>query len=449
MSRNGLLFLGLLLVACPTWAGPLDDLLRQVKQAGAQQARLDRQREARFRAARDHQAQLLAQARARLKAEQARSKALRKRFDDNEKKLAEAQQRLRLRQGDLGELFGLVRQTAGEVAGQLDDSLVAAEFPGRGKALLKMSQEGRLPTLSELENLWYQMLRQMAESGKVARFQRPVVLPGGEEARQTVVRVGPFEAVSRGRFLRYLPETGQLLVLPRQPSASYRKMARGLEQARSGWVPMALDPSRGALLQALVQTPTLTERLAQGKLVGYLILGLGGVGLLLTLYRLLALGVISSRVRRQLRQPDRPRADNPLGRVLKAWDDHRQADLETLERRIDEAVVREVPNLRQGLSIIKIMAVMAPLLGLLGTVTGMIQTFQSITLFGTGDPRLMAGGISQALVTTVMGLAVAIPLTFFHALLSDRSRALTQVLEEQSAGIIARQVERLHETGGT
>ncbi len=442
--RGAALLLALLALPLPAAAGPLDQLLQEVEQARRQEARLDQEREARFRAARERQARLLAEAKARLVAEQARSRSLRNRYDDNEKKLAEAEQRLQRRQGDLGELFGVVRQVAGDVAGVLQSSLVSAQYPGRGKALLEMSEQKALPTLAELENLWMQMLHEMTESGKVVRYEDAVVAADGTETRREVVRVGVFDAVTDGRFLRYLPETGQLLVLPRQPARRYREMAKALQAARRGRVPMAVDPSRGAILNVLVQMPTLEERIEQGRTVGYLIIGLALFGLLLALYRLLSLGWVSRRVKAQLASPQAPRDDNPLGRVLLAWQENRNVDLETLERKIDEAVVKEVPRLQRGLSIIKILAVMAPLLGLLGTVTGMIQTFQSITLFGTGDPKLMAGGISQALVTTVLGLSAAIPLTFLHSLAAGRSRALVQILEEQSAGVVARQAERLH-----
>ncbi len=445
MSRRLLvLVLGILLTPF-SGAGTLDRLLEEVKQARQEEARLNRKREAEFRAARDRQAQLLAQARARLQAEQARSEALRARFDENEQRLAEMEARLQRRQGDLGELFGVVRQVAGDVAGVLENSLVSAQYPGRHRDLLALARQKALPDVTALETLWFQMLHEMAESGKVVRFEDEVVEADGSEKRQPVVRVGVFDAVAGGRFLRYLPETDQLLVLPRQPPRRYVEMARALEAARTGWVPMAVDPSRGAILQVLVQTPTLEERIEQGRVVGYLILGLAAFGLLLALYRLLALWIVSWRVKAQLKHPESPRKGNPLGRVLLAWRANSEADLETLERKIDEAVVKEVPRLQRGLSIIKILAVMAPLLGLLGTVTGMIQTFQSITLFGTGDPKLMAGGISQALVTTVLGLAAAIPLTLLHALVAGRSRALVQILEEQSAGIVARQAERLHQ----
>ena len=435
--------LGFTLGPAAAGADALDDLLRQVRQAKAEEARLNRQREEEFRRAANRQAELLAAAKAKLAAEKKRGEALKKRFDENEKKLAEAEELLRQRQGNLGELFGVVRQVAGDVAGILDASLVSAQYPGRSKKLIEMSKEKKLPTIPELEELWYQMQHEMTESGKVVKYNDSVVAVDGTESRQEVVRVGVFNAVSNGKFLRYLPETDQLIVLPRQPARRYTEMAANLQKATSGMVPMAVDPSRGSILNLLVQTPNLKERIEQGKEVGYIIIGLAIFGFVIALYRILALGITGLKVRSQLRHPDKPKKSNPLGRILLTWQENQNADLETLERKIDEAIVKEVPRLQRGLSIIKILAVIAPLLGLLGTVTGMIQTFQAITLFGTGDPKLMAGGISQALITTVLGLVAAIPLTFLHAWVSSRSKALVQILEEQSAGIIARQAERL------
>ena len=425
-------------------AQSLDALLKEVKQAKAEEARMNKQREAEFLKDKKKQAQLLANAKAKLAAEKARGEQLKKQFDENEQKLAEAEETLERRQGNLGELFGVVRQVAGDVAGVLDASLVSAQYPGRTKELVRMSNEKKLPSIPELEELWYQMQHEMSESGKVVKYKDAVVAVDGTESQQEVVRVGVFNAVSNGKFLRYLTETDQLIILPRQPAARFTRLAKGLQEATSGIVPMAVDPSRGSILNLLVQAPDLKERVAQGKEVGYIIIGLAIFGFLLALYRFIALGITSLKVRSQLKHADTPKKNNPLGRVLLSWYDNKDADLETLERKVDEAVIKEVPKLQRGLSILKILAVIAPLLGLLGTVTGMIQTFQSITLFGTGDPKLMAGGISQALITTVLGLMAAIPLTFLHALVSARSKALVQVLEEQSAGIIARHAEKLH-----
>jgi biopolymer transport protein ExbB len=445
MNVMKILLLGLAVaLLVPAHADSLDDLLKQVKQARIEEARLNREREAEFLRDANRQAALLEAAKKKLAAEKARGEALKTRFDENEKKLAEAEETLQRRQCNLGELFGVVRQVAGDVAGVLDASLVSAQYPGRSKTLVKMSNEKQLPTIPELEELWYQMQHEMTESGKVVKYRDAVVAVDGTEKQQEVVRVGVFNAVYDGQFLRYLPETDQLIVLPRQPPRRFTEMAANLQQASGGMVPMAVDPSRGSILALLVQAPTLKERIEQGKEVGYIIIGLAAFGFLIALYRLLALGITGFKVRSQLKHPDQPKKGNPLGRVLLTWQENRCADLETLERKIDEAVVKEVPRLQRGLSIIKILAVIAPLLGLLGTVTGMIQTFQSITLFGTGDPKLMAGGISQALITTVLGLIAAIPLTFLHAWVSSRSRALVQVLEEQSAGIIARQAEKLN-----
>ncbi len=439
-----LVLTALFLAGASVQAADLDSLLKQVKQAKAEEARLNKQREAEFLKDKARQAELLAAAKAKLAAEKARGEKLKQQFDENEKKLAEAEETLERRQGNLGELFGVVRQVAGDVAGILDASLVSSQYPGRGAKIVGMASEKKLPSIPELEELWYQMQHEMTESGKVVRYQDSVVAVDGTESKQEVVRVGVFNSVSNGKFLRYLPETGQLIVLPRQPARRYTAMAENLQKATSGMVPMAVDPSRGSILSLLVQAPDLKERVAQGKEVGYIIIGLAIFGFILALYRLIALGITGMKVRSQLKHADSPKKNNPLGRVLLSWYDNKDADLETLERKVDEAVVKEVPKLQRGLSILKILAVIAPLLGLLGTVTGMIQTFQSITLFGTGDPKLMAGGISQALITTVLGLMAAIPLTFLHAIVSARSKALVQVLEEQSAGIIARHAEKLH-----
>ena len=304
-----------------------------------------------------------------------------------------------------------------------------------------MSNEKKLPSIPKLEELWYQMQHEMTESGKVVTYLGKVIKVDGVEQDQEILRVGVFNVTSEGKFLRYLSETNQLVELPRQPEKRYTSMAQDLQNAKSGLTGVAVDPSRGSILALLVQAPTLEERVRQGKEVGYIIIGLAIFGLLLAFYRMIALSFTSLKVRSQLKS-DEPGKGNPLGRILAVYQENEDADVEVLERKIDEAVIREVPVLQRGLSIIKILAVTAPLLGLLGTVTGMIQTFQSITLFGTGDPKLMAGGISQALMTTVLGLMAAIPLTFLHAIVSSRSRSVVQVLEHQSAGIIARHAEK-------
>jgi biopolymer transport protein ExbB len=257
-----------------------------------------------------------------------------------------------------------------------------------------------------------------------------------------VTRISIFNAISNGNYLRFFADTQQLGELPRQPGGAYTEPAEELETTESGFVLTWVDPSQGILLQAFSQSPNLEERIEQGRVVGYVILGILGVGLLLSLERFGYLYWIGFRMGRQLKRPEEP-GRNPLGRIIDTFRRYsdEKTDLETLELKLDEAIMKEIPPFERGLSTIKILAAVAPLLGLLGTVTGMIETFQSITLFGTGDPKLMAGGISQALVTTVLGLVAAIPLVLLHSLLQGKSERQIQLLEEQSAGLVAQYAE--------
>jgi len=262
----------------------------------------------------------------------------------------------------------------------------------------------------------------------------------GETSSGEVVRIGVFNAISGDRFLSFDSETQSLHVLPRQPAGRFRSLAGDLFGAREGNVAMAVDPSRGTILALLIQTPGLLETINQGGTVGYVIIFLGVLGLLVSIERLMILLASGRKIKSQLK--DRTaNEDNALGRILKVHETNRDVDTETLELKLEEAILREAPGLEKRQGWIKVFAAVAPLLGLLGTVVGMIGTFQAITLYGTGDPKLMAGGISQALVTTVLGLVVAIPLVLLHSMVAGRSKSLVEILEEQSAGIIARHSE--------
>ena len=281
----------------------------------------------------------------------------------------------------------------------------------------------------------------MTQSGKVHKFSREIVLANGEKSQSDVIRVGGFNLVSDGKYLEYIDETGSVAELIRQPSSRYLSSANELTSTHSGVVPFALDPTGGSILGLLVQAPDLQERIDQGGTVGYVILAIGLIGLLIAIERFITLFLIGNKVNRQLKA-DIASQDNPLGRVMLVKDKNSSADTETLELKLSERILKEVPVLTTRLTFIKIISVVAPLIGLLGTVTGMINTFQAITLFGTGDPKLMAGGISQALVTTVLGLVVAIPMVFISTILNTRSRGIINILQQQSAGIVAERAER-------
>ncbi|MGB2709793.1 MAG: MotA/TolQ/ExbB proton channel family protein, partial [Pseudoalteromonas nigrifaciens] len=288
---------------------------------------------------------------------------------------------------------------------------------------------------------WYELQREMTEQGKVSRFNTQVIIEGGNKAEQEVVRVGAFNLISNGKYLEYSPSTNTLSELTRQPVSRYTSTAGDLQQAKNGIVQFALDPTGGSILGLLVQAPDTAEQVHQGGAVGYVILGVGLLALLIAIERFVSLLLVGGKIRRQLKDTV-ARDDNPLGRVMKVKDDYPNVAYDTLELKLSEAILREMPKITRNLTLIKIISVVAPLLGLLGTVTGMINTFQAITLFGTGDPKLMAGGISQALVTTVLGLVVAIPTVFIYTILNTRAKSLLLILQEQSAGIIAKRSEK-------
>lgn len=399
------------------------------------------QREQKFLAARDQQKFLLEQAVARLDQEEKRSVRLQKQFEENEKTLEDIQETLRIRIGNFGELFGVVRQVAGETIAIVKNSIVSLQFPNREKNLTGLAEARGIPSIEQMHGLRVELLREMSQSGQVQRFQKQVVLPGGSIVDAEIVRVGVFNAITENFFLQFVPDTQSLQVLARQPARRYQSMAKDLFALDAGYTTMAVDPSRGQILSLLIQAPGLAERINQGGLVGYFIIFIGLLGLALSLWRLLILRQDGQAINQQL-TTDIVSQDNALGRILSVHNEHDAMDTESLELKIDEAILKEVPKLEKYHSIIKVFAAIAPLLGLLGTVVGMIVTFQALTLFGTGDPKLMAGGISQALVTTMLGLIVAIPLVFLHSVLTSWSGTLIEVLEEQSAGLIARHAER-------
>lgn len=423
----------------------LEDLARVVEQAAAEEGRINQEREAEFLRDRNNQRNLLAQARQELRTQEVRSDTLKAEYDQLERELAELETVLQERMGNLGELFGIVRQASGDLQASLDDSMVSSALPGRTEFLSELAQRKELPNVQELRQVWSRMVTEIAQSGKVVKYTAPVELTNGEVEELEVVRVGVFNAVSNGTFLDWDPSKSMvnLIELARQPAARFQSMAEDLQNAAPGeMVDMAVDFSRGQILRAVVQTKSPIERVREdGGPVGYVIIGVGVLGLLLCLWKAFVLYTTGGKIGRQLKNEE-PNKGNPLGRLMAIYTENPGTDIETLELKLDEAILRESAPLESGLSFIKVLYVVAPLLGLLGTVVGMIATFQMITLFGTGDPRMMAGGISTALVTTVLGLVVAIPLTILHSFLQGKSKALIQVLEEQAAGIIARLAER-------
>jgi biopolymer transport protein ExbB len=426
----------------PAKATSLNQLLELVRKGWKVERSEDKEREQRFIAAKSEQTSLLARSKASLKNEEDRSQALESRFQELEEALAERETLLTERLGSLGELFGVVRQVAGDTSGNFESSLTGSQIgQERREFLVTLGKSKELPGIEALEQLWYELSREMTEQGRVVRYTAPVLSAEGGEAEREVIRAGVFTAIADGEYLLWEPDVQKLRELNRQPPSIYLGTVAPFEANTEGMETLAIDPSKGSLLSVLIDTKGLLERIPEGGFVGYTIITLGVIAALLALWRIASVTITGRKV---AAQQGRAQADpgNPLGRVLGVYEENRDVDPETLELKLDEAVMRESTKLERFIWLVKVVGVVAPLLGLLGTVTGMIRTFQAITLFGAGDPRMMAGGISEALVTTMLGLFTAIPLVLLHAALASGTKRITDVLDEQSAGIIARQSEK-------
>ena len=426
-------------------AKSLAELLQMVKDGKVVNFRLNIQREKEFLADKAKQQRAVSDAKRQQRQEEATSDRLEAQFEKNEQDIAAKQEILAKRLGSLRELFGVLQQVSGDTQGVFEGSIISAEYPGRGKWLgefaQSMGKSSKLATIGEIERLWFELQREMTESAKVTRFTARVIKLDGEEVEQEVVRIGTFNLVSGGEYVTYDTNKDLIKELPRQPAGRFVSSAAELESARSGFIPFGLDPTRGQLLAMQVNVPTLEERVHQGGTPGYVIIALGIVALLLSIERLITLYITGARVHAQASDAGSPKGNNPLGRVLAIYHQNKDVDSETLMLKLDEAILKEQPAINARISFIKIISMVAPLLGLLGTVIGMIVTFQAITLFGTGDPKTMAGGISQALVTTVLGLTVAIPTVLLHAIVHTRATSIMHILNEQSAGLIAEHAE--------
>ncbi len=420
----------------------LDILLQEVKQGRSRDKQRNKQREAAFLKAKNDRQKLIDTANAKIAALEAKSEKLESSFNDNEILVKEKKALRDERLGSLKELFGHLTGAAGDMRSHLTMSITSAEFDDRkpflDRLIRKMNAGVDLPSILEIEAFWYELHREMTESGRVSKFTATV----GTQENREVVRVGTFNLISDGEYLGFDSDTARIYALPRQP-AGYVDGVESVQQG-AGVYALGIDPTGpagGGLLKALINTPTWLERWHQGKVVGYVISVVGCIGLLIALWRFFGLANVTLSIKRQLADSN-ANANNALGRILKVADDHPELDTDGLDLKLDEAILKERPAIEKGLPVLKIIAMVAPLLGLLGTVTGMIIVFQAITVYGAGDPKAMAGGISSALVTTVLGLIVAIPILLLHTLLLGKAKKILHILEEQSAGIIASRTGR-------
>ncbi|CAM3714554.1 Biopolymer transport protein ExbB [Vibrio aerogenes CECT 7868] len=361
-------------------------------------------------------------------------------FSNNETRLAQLEDKLRLETGSLGEVFGVVRLNAKNLQSYLSRSITQADRHRYSGAVDEIVNAQALPSLSQLKALWQSFSEQIKASEEITRFQIPYIDHSGERHQVTTARLGTFGLVTQKGYVAWEPEKQVVMSYLKQPEdGPVLDQISGLLTGQTQI--LRVDPSQGTLLAQLANVPDLMDRVKSGGVVGYIILTILAIGLLIALIRGATLLFIRQKINAQLKHPEAP-GNNPLGRILSVYDQEKHQSVEALELRLLEAVMDEQVHLERGLSMLKLLAALAPMLGLLGTVTGMIETFQVITQFGNGDPKVMAGGISMALVTTVLGLISAMPMLLAHNILSSQAESIRMILEKQGIGIVAGQAEK-------
>jgi len=362
-------------------------------------------------------------------------------FDQNEKSLSELEEKLTLKLGNLGEMFGVVKQVSGQTRGEFKNSITNIDNPDRDIFLKNLAESKKLPDLSDISSLWVELVKEIRNAEIIKVFKTNVLTADGSNDQLDIMRIGTFSITHEGMFLKHLVDTNQVEFLPSQPAGVSKRKLKNLQNTIDKTFTVDIDPTRGAILDKLIQKKTLLQRVSDGGLVGYVIILLGLAGVALAGERIYVLRNILLKIKDQ-EQSNVVKDDNLLGILIEIANKNLNESLESLELILDEKIQSITPAIEIRVKAIKLIATVAPLLGLLGTVIGMIETFQAITLFGTGDPKLMAGGISQALVTTMLGLIVAAPLLFMHAHAENYSKTIISFLEEKASGIVASKIKK-------
>jgi len=417
------------------------ELLLKVKKGYNVQTYEDKQREQKFLREVQNQQKIITKLKVDIKNANRLSTELKNRINVNEKSLQKLSNELDLATGDLGEVFGTVKQISSDMNVHIKNSLITSQFKERTDFLTQLSSKKELPQISELEKLWFITFQEIIESGKVAKYNTEVVSKEGTKENMQIVRLGNFNAITEDSFLQYNAKNKLFIEPSTQPGYRYTRPLDTYFNSQSTIEEVIVDPTRGTILDVMSQKPSFRDRIDQGGVIGYIIILIGFIGVLFAIGKYFWISSIGFKVKKQAKDLSNIRTNNPLGRITQVYEEYKNKNINDLEYKVDEAFYKEIPSLQSGFSMIKLFAATAPLLGLLGTVTGMILTFQSITLFGTSDPKLMAGGISQALITTMLGLITAIPLLFAHTLLNAKAKKIINILEQHSLGLVAKKME--------
>lgn len=450
-----IIYSGLVTASAPHAEQSLNQLYSDIKQERALQKKADKEREALFKKHKSDQEIQLNKLRKELSQKQAELKILKDQVAKAKQRITDNKQQIASRSHNLKDLFSVWRQAVKDSKSNMQTSNTSHQYPEKLEQITQLSIQSSLPDSQDLKSIFELFQHDIHQGKQSISYQGNVIDEAGQSSLQPIQRIGVFSATSEGKFLLHDPAKNTLISLPVQPENAVRSIIedssyKNLQSGAS--IEVVIDPSHGLVLEQLALVPTWEDRFHQGGYIGYVIVSLGCLGLLLSLIRWLMITHMQFAINRQMKSPSNIDTRNPLGRIIAAYQEsvkHKQSDrrksekvdTETLEVQLQEIVMSEMPKLDKGLGTIKLLAAVAPLLGLLGTVVGMINTFQSITLVGNADPKLMAGGISQALMTTVMGLLAAVPLLFSHNLLASKTKKIITFLTQQSLGFIVKYMQ--------
>ena len=369
---------------------------------------------------------LLNDAKKKLADENARNKRLEADFEKYEKVLTELEESLQIKIGVLGEMFGVTRQYAGELAAASNNSVIFYEFPERLETLKAVSKI-KVHSLVELEDLWIAYFDEIVAGSEIKTFDAQITNPDGESFEGPVTRYGLFSASHDGKFVTPVSSLNSFQLLAKQPES---KITRSLKKHLKAdeYSKVSIDPTRGFLLSLYLDKPGWIQRIAQGKSIGFIIILIGIIGAAFSAFKIYKLREYTKEVMNE--------SEGVVNEMTNSVESN--SSRESKENLIDEIIINYSGKIEWGNNWVKFFAAVAPLLGLLGTVIGMIETFQAITLFGTGDPKQMAGGISQALITTMLGLIVAAPLLGMYTYISEKTSSIVQILEEKASYILSK-----------
>ncbi|MFO7596766.1 MAG: DUF3450 family protein [Desulfocurvibacter africanus] len=452
MKRCMLTLLASLLLATPANAGEWIQATRDVT-AMADEAKASAAETKRIIT---DQKQAMAKEMAELKTAVAeRQKAfdtLRTRYDELLTREKALREELDAHAHELKTIDGAIRTSAKQARDYFHESLTTPEHPHRAGMLDEILDPEKFPGLAGIQNLLTLYLQEMESSGSVSIRQGAFTTEQGTQAQGEILRVGTFTAAYRTPegdmgFLRPGGDGQRLVAVQGDPGWRLSGLVDDYFDRKSTAFPV--DISNGAALRRLAQEQRSTlEWLAAGGPLVWPIILVGAVALVLVVERFFSLGriransdrdmasileMVSRSAWKECRGFCEKRSRLPTCRIIRHTLEYVGSSREIIENAFQEALLKEAPALERFLPTLSVLAAVAPLLGLLGTVTGMINTFQVITLYGTGDPRMMSGGISEALITTQVGLAVAVPIIILHHVLDRRVDRILGDMEEKGA----------------